>query len=296
VKSVKLLATFHLAKYNKYYSQNEATVDALTVFYDDNGTFSDFTLEAENYILDTLTLPVVAAEDQLYIGYRKPFSDIYFEIETPFATNELTFEYWNGTVWTALAVIDRTNNFKRSGFQNWDQDIADWATTLVNNIDQYWIRISFSTDETLILNGINTVFTTDIDLEEKYRNIAQFRNPNDTSFIATHQAVRKDIIQKIRNQKTLKISSITHNIADIVVWDLLDRSQLKQAAVYYALSVIFFNSSDNIDGKYYQLGRDNLKMGDEAFQTYLLTIDENDDGKTDNQEQESRNFSRIQFV
>jgi hypothetical protein len=271
-------------------------MSALTVLFDDNGVFSDFTLEAENYILDTLTLPIVAAEDNLYIGYHKPFSDLYIEIDTAFATNEPKVEYWNGTTWAILQTKDRTNNLKRSGFVEWDQNISDWAVNAVNNVSLFWVRLVFTADETLVLKGINTVFATDIDLEEKYRNISEFKNQNDTTFIATHQSVRNDIVQKIRNQKNLKIDSVTGNMSDIVVWDLLDRTQLNQAATYYALSTIFFNSSDSTDGKYFQLANSYKNKGDAAFQTYLLTIDKNDDGLEDTSEINTRNFSRIEFV
>lgn len=253
-------------------------MENLTVLFDDNGSFTDLSIEVENYTRDTTNVNFVAAEDRLMIGYTKRFSDIYFAMTSYFSGNSLSFKYWNGSAFVDLNVTDFTKNFTRDGFLQWDSQVKDWAENEVDSKERFWIEVTASSDEALDFKGIHTVFCDDNDLKDEYRRIEEFRDPDDTSFIATHQAARKKLIQDLRNQGRAKKAEGKKYYSDIVVWDLLKRDQLRQAACYLALKMIFFNASDNTEGKFMQLSNSYNKAYKNALEVYLLDVDTNDDG------------------
>ena len=50
------------------------------VVHSDNGTLTDYTLAAQND--DTISLPMVAGQDYIYIGQHLPFNNIFIEVGT----------------------------------------------------------------------------------------------------------------------------------------------------------------------------------------------------------------------
>ena len=269
----------------------------LIVFHDDNSVFADKSFEANNYITDSFALELDSANDYIYIGLFKPFDNLYVEMSTAATSaNTFTAEYYNGTAFTAVSnFVDSSKGFTRSGFLRWSKG-TDWASTIINSETLFWIRLrpSVTHDVGTIVQGLNTVFSDDNDLAEDYRDINSFLCSPDVSFIATHQSVRKDIIQKIRNQGTIKTNSATSSaLAEITQWDLLNIDQLRSASKYYVLEKVFFNSSDSVDGKYFQLSRDYKIKGDEAFNLFLLTIDKDNDGTLDSNESQPITYAKV---
>ena len=238
----------------------------------------DYTRDAFDFTRDSFSINYEIGE-YVYIGYRKPFRDIYIDILTVGTSINGLFEYWNGLIWATLDVLDDTRSLTRSGFVNYVNP-DDWALATVSTVEQFYIRYSQDVTETLGFNGINTILCADNDLDEKYRKISRYLKSGETSFIKTHQTVRKDVIQKIRNKGGLSVAGV-NDVKDITEWDLLDRSQLKNASVYYALENIFDGVSDSVEDKYDELAKKFKKKGDDAFRTFLLAIDKDDDGIAD---------------
>ncbi len=81
--------------------------------------------------------------DALYFGHTPRFDDLWVWVGTPFAAASVTFawEYWNGSAWTALEVMDGTNGWSATG-----QRIIsftppdDWRETVVNGLTLMWVR------------------------------------------------------------------------------------------------------------------------------------------------------------
>ena len=253
-------------------------MENLTVLLDDNGTFSDISIDVENYTRDETSLNLIAAEDSIYIGYKKRFSDIFICLSSFMVGNTLSFEFWNGVAWVNLEVKDLTKSFSRIGFLDWDSQVDGWVANEVNSVSKFWIRIKLTNDGAFDIKGIHTIFCDDNDLKDLYRKVDDFREPSDISFIATHQAARKLLMQDLRNEGRTKKKLGDLILKDIFVWDLLDRSQLREAACNLALALIFFNVSDNTDGKFIQLANSFKKKYQSALAVYLLNIDTNDDG------------------
>lgn len=258
-----------------------------------SAAFTDLSIDLNNYDVDEANLSLIADTDFLYIGLYKSFKNLYIDVKDNTTPGTVKYEFFNGTTWEVLTVTDESKNLTRSGFVKWDIP-STWVATTVNGIKAFFIRATATIVVTL--NGINMVFANDNDLKEHYRQINEYRD-SDLSFIAMHQASRKDIIQAVRNSGKTKIDSIDGLIDDLTIWDFLDPEQLRNAATYLCLSKIFQGVSDNSEGKFMQLSNMFRKAYKNSLDTFLLTIDANDDGITDSSEQrEATRKGRVVFT
>ncbi|MBW2106772.1 MAG: hypothetical protein JRI26_12315, partial [Deltaproteobacteria bacterium] len=89
-----------------------------------------------------------AVDDAYYFGHA---TDLFGEVKINISTAgdgtwTLTWEYWNGTAWTALNVLsDSTSGFTVAGTNSVIFEIpSDWATTEVATITCYWVRARVS--------------------------------------------------------------------------------------------------------------------------------------------------------
>ena len=82
--------------------------------------------------------------DAAAVGFAQKFSKLVVNVGTAgTGTYTVTWEYWNGTAWTALAAVtDGTNAFKTAGTNNVTYTVpTDWtARTLSTSALLYWIR------------------------------------------------------------------------------------------------------------------------------------------------------------
>jgi len=271
-----------------------------TIKFSDNGLFTDYSLELENYLQDNAVIEMVAAEDKMmvaaedkiFIGYYKPFNTLYIEMsEANTNAGEMSIKYYNGTDFTAIDSTDKSKQMTRSGFVKWDKP-SDWASSLINTVDKYWIEVSASTDFSVGTSfaGINIVFSDDYDLLEKSSEIARYKG-SANSFIAYHQGARNEIVQEIRNSGRYKISGDIKT--DLNALDILEPEQLREASKYIALKEIYFDKSDHVDDKYFQKYIDYDRRAKAAMNVYLLAIDSDDDGAKDTSEAEAVTYTRI---
>lgn len=124
------------------------------VLRDDGGVFTDYTI-AMNDIGATQgdVYPLTAApavEDALYLGNSvKTFARVEFYMRTAgVGTWTITWEYWNGSTWSALNPTDNTIGFT-SGSGGISKDVywnipTDWTTTTVQSTVGYWVRARVS--------------------------------------------------------------------------------------------------------------------------------------------------------
>lgn len=111
-------------------------------------TFSDQTANANNTTLaDWLVLPAAdAAGNYAAFGYGQPFAGITLDSTggTPGVAGAVTWEYWNGSAWTALAgVADGTSGFTAAAGAGqavtWTIP-GDWAQRGLNGSTAYYVR------------------------------------------------------------------------------------------------------------------------------------------------------------
>lgn len=258
---------------------------SLTIFHDDNSVFGDKSLSLKEFTRDTVSISLSSTEDYLYLGLYKPFQKTWVELDVANSvSNTFAIEFYNGTAWTAVENdIDETLGWTRSGFISWDLDQTDWVANTINSKELFWIRLRPSADHAgSVLRGINMVFSDDENLKEEYRGIMDFKLEADNSFIVTHNNAKKEIIQNLRNRGRIKRNSSI--LKDIDAFDILEPEQVREASKFLVLSKIFFEISDSVDDKYYQLYQDYKKKYDAAFDLFYLTIDIDDDGVVDSNE------------
>ena len=118
---------------------------------DDGGVFTDETTNANSATTDDVNLlpasPV--ANDAYYFGHAEEFPRIKIDITDGNGTGStITWEYWNGSSWTALSgVTDGTSNFENVGenIVSWTVP-GDWTATTVNSQGPYkYVRARLST-------------------------------------------------------------------------------------------------------------------------------------------------------
>jgi hypothetical protein len=116
---------------------------------DDGGAFTDYTTEAQNTTTsDVPLLPAVpVVNDAFYFGFDLPAGMATINIDRAgVGTWAVTWEYYNGSSWTALSgVDDRTSAFSVLGrnIVLWDIP-SDWSATTVVSINAYWVRARVS--------------------------------------------------------------------------------------------------------------------------------------------------------
>lgn len=252
----------------------------LNVLHDDNGVFSDKSASAVDYGRDSFVLPLVAAQDYLYLGLYKPFNKVYAEMKVVnTVANIFTAEYWNGSAWTALVNFwDLSQGFTRSGFMQWKKP-NDWASTVVNSDLLYWVRLKPNFDHSALteLQGLNIVYADDQDLQNEFSRVADYK-ASLLSYITYQQAVRDDIVQALRNKGNVKYNEKFINVSK---WDLLDADEVRRGATYACLAKIFFELSDNVDDKWYQRHKDYTEKANKALELFALSLDTNDTGLDD---------------
>ena len=116
---------------------------------DDGGVFTNFTTEAQNATTsDVQLLPAVpVVDDAFYFGFDLPAGMSTVNIDQAgTGTWAVTWEYYNGSSWTALSgVDDRTAAFSTLGRNTVLWTIpSDWSTTTIVSISAYWVRARVS--------------------------------------------------------------------------------------------------------------------------------------------------------
>lgn len=259
---------------------------------------TNFSNEAFDFTRDAFQITFTTS-DYLYIGYSKPINSIYYQFNTSnLNQNTIAAEYYNGSSWVSLSnYYDDTKGFTRSGFMTWDRNQTSQSSNTINDIVSYWIRLKPNANQTqTTIQAINFVFADDQDLLFEVPEITDSNHlAGKASHILTHVAVKNQIIQELNNKDFKKNNISTGLKEDLNCWDILDVNQLKQAAIFLALSKIYFNFNDSADDKYSQKSNYYLNQYKSAIELSRLSLDSNGDGKADVTETQAEGFSIIRL-
>jgi hypothetical protein len=126
--------------------------------WDGGGTtsshYTDVTLEAQSPAGTSFTV-LNTATHYLYLGHDERFDLVVFDLDVAGSLGELTWEYHNGTTWTRFIPgsgrlqLDPDDDF--GGMYGFEEDgaelfphnvVAGWATTAINGVTKYWIRVT----------------------------------------------------------------------------------------------------------------------------------------------------------
>jgi hypothetical protein len=112
---------------------------------DGGGVFTDHTAEAQSR--GGVAFDLLADDsDFLYLGHRETFDGAYFRLATVLSGSDLAllWEYWDGSQWTPLTVVDGTDKLTLyHGAVTWTAP-QDWAQRDVNGDTLYWVRLSIA--------------------------------------------------------------------------------------------------------------------------------------------------------
>ena len=131
--------------------------------------FTEYTTEAQSSTTNDLPLlgPSPSVNDAWFFGCDNPCRIFNQEIDTAgVGTWTITYEYWNGSEWTALAnVDDLTTGFTVLGANSttWDMP-RDWATLAVTGsaVNSYWGRARVS--------AFSSITTQPLGSRQQYEN------------------------------------------------------------------------------------------------------------------------------
>lgn len=116
---------------------------------DDGGVLTNQTVAANEESPDDMTLlpAAPAVNDAYYFGAHARFRSVVVDVSVAGeGVWTLTWEYWNGATWAALAdVVDATTGFQASGVNDVRYTLpADWASNTVNGVAAFHIRARVS--------------------------------------------------------------------------------------------------------------------------------------------------------
>ena len=238
----------------------------------------DYSLILNDFQRDELDL-ILPSGEFIYVGLYKPFNALYWEFVEASADDAIgRADYFNGTLWTPLENYqDDTLSGSRSGFIKWKKP-EDWTSSMVGTSDLFWIKFYFSVDFVAKIRAINILFSDDNDLKKELQSIEKYLAQGQISFAPTHQTVRDDIVQTLRNKGKIKYGP-NQKFNQITKWDLLDISEVNLASKYFVLEKIFWQASGAPGDKFSVRQREAKSEGDKAFDLAFLSLDEDDTGK-----------------
>lgn len=268
------------------------------VIFGDNAVLKDISLNMNDFKSGIEVLPLVAADDYIYLGSQLPFNHRWFEVDVVNSLSSvISVDLWDGNAWEgAVDVIDQTSingvPFAQSGYISWVLDKNEsWAqedTVDANEeenvtglgdkkiFDMYWARMKVSINLTVAtaLKFIGNKFSNESDLGILYADLitsdakTQFQSGKtdwkDQEFKAAEEIIRN-----------LKSSGVILNSNQILNWE-----QFTDASVHKIAEIIFRSYGDDFNDNR-RTARGDFK---EAMRQEIFQIDRNRNARLDDNE------------
>lgn len=256
------------------------------VFFSDDGTLNDLTLNLNEFRSGTEVIDYVTAEDYIYIASYLPFNHKHFDVSVVNAeTAAASVDIWDGSDWNAAVdVIDRTAvsgaSLAQDGVISWTPTIDKYwqrerESTDITGLsgtkiyDMYWARFSWDATwtGTTALQFIGQKFSVDNDLYSIYPDL------NDSDLQAAFASGKSDWNDQHYIAAQHIVRDLKKNHAILSSDQILDFDLFEETSVHAAAMVIYwglgqFEQHDRAKAKY----KENLKMG-------FLNVDLNQDGR-----------------
>lgn len=272
-------------------------MENFTVIHETN----DITKELKSFTKGTKVVPLLASES-LFVGFRKTFNVMYFELSVANATPAIlsaTYTTANGT--QALKICDETNGFTESGFITFVRP-TDAIETTVQGIKKVFVEIKTDVDLDVgtTFDGVGIVLCDTNDVEQIRSNIVSRLN-NGKTLISKINLAKDLIVQMLNNQGNVKVSNDVSGVLSnglvmnsITEFDFLDVDQFRLAAAYLTAATFYLQElSDDGGDKWDVQGKRFMGKFNELFQTYLLKLDLNDDGIANEGEVENTSLIKL---
>ena len=265
------------------------------VIWEDNVTLRDISRNVNDVFSTATVLPLVAAEDYLYIGSEMPFNHRYFQVQSANdQVSSVSVSLWTGSSWVAaLDVIDDTASatgatLSRAGIIQWTKNKnTSWTresesanvTGLsgTNVYDMFWARLTFSGDlkATTSLRYVGHRFANDSQLGGLYPDLVRTSvitafQTGKTNWNEQHVLAAEEIIADLRSKQQIWSGS-----------QVFDWQKLTTAAIHKVAEVIMRSFGDDFVQRRVEARTDY----DDALNKSLVGFDRNGDGNLDRSEQ-----------
>jgi len=216
-----------------------------------------------------------ATDEALYISSVNPIKTFYIDLKTPSEdTANIDISVVTSSGWVKLddfLILDKTNNFKRSGFISINTKDISQIQDDINNLNGYHIKLTFDASIEYELNAVTVIFADDNDLKKEYFLID---SPEflfgASSHLLIHVAVRDEIIQRFNNM------GVNLGTGLLTVFDLAEIYEVRQAGLCLALAKIFMNVSDNPKDSWYMKSLEYSKKGENFLRLAYLSLSQGD--------------------
>lgn len=275
------------------------------IIWSDNGVLKDQSVVLNNYHSGTITLPLVAAEDAIYIGSDLPWNHRYIEVYSPNAiSSTMSIQIWNGREFkNAVDVIDQTKasggsaTLAQSGILSFapDRNESGWGLaattenvtglTSLKIYNLYWAKLTVSSDLTAstALSFVGHKFSFDEELDSIYPELGlsssktQFESGK-TDWNEQHIRAAEILIRDLRRK--IDVDYNFRNGNQILEWGQFSECSLHQVAmiVYRAFGDAFKDQFEQATKDYHTV-LNGLVKG--------ILVDRNRDGRVQLDEQDT---------
>ena len=257
------------------------------IIFDDNGTKTDYSATLADIETGTVTLPVVALEDKLYLGSTFPFNHRYFSVSTAnTSASVISIEIYTSSGWvSAVDVIDKTSlasktlaqsgiiQFAKPRNSSWTRvDTTENLTELsgFKIYDKYWSRFTFSANllASTAIKYVGHAFSTDGQLAILYPDLnsstikaafsAGKTNWEDQAVMAADQ-----IIEDLQNREYVYSGN-----------QIMNFEKFQIASVHATALIIYRAFGDDYKDQFEQATKDYNSSLEKA----IADIDKNGDG------------------
>jgi len=137
--------------------EDSADVGIVQFYNGNTTTWTDETTDAQEATAnDVLLAPqqTTSADDATYFGHTKKFSWVNVKYSTAgdYTAGTSAWEYWDGSAWSSLTVDDPSAKFTATAgtYKLVFTPPDDWAASIQNTIEGFYIRLNFSVVPTAI--------------------------------------------------------------------------------------------------------------------------------------------------
>lgn len=265
------------------------------VIWDDNGTLKDLSASLNRYHANPETIPLVAAEDKLYIGSELPFNHRYVNMTTANTAASIisSIEVWSGSAWVGVVdIIDQTQlgsaTFGQSGIfsfsvarnSSWSQEATTEDVTGLSSLkiyNLYWMRLTFSADldAGTQINYIGHKFSDDSALAPNgYRDLERADvktgyEAGKTNWDEQHIAAAEEILRFLKKNRTIWSAN-----------QVLDWGQFEQPSIHKTAEIAFRGFGDDFATE----RNEAKKLFETTMNQGVFVVDRDEDGKVDERE------------
>jgi hypothetical protein len=186
-------------------------------------TYTDYT---DNTKINTSITFIDGATQYFYIGFPRRFIGMFFDLSTNGSYTSVVYEFYNGTQWDKLSLID-SYSLSESKYLRWvlpDQwqkyrltDEEPHTATPPDDVERYWVRVSVSAVTTAaVISEMRVIPYVIYSTPTKVSQMLQFKKDFTHSTVPTDLSV-EDIVRRAedridyRTRKSWRFNAVTED-------------------------------------------------------------------------------------